>query len=538
MMISSSPSFRILLFITSILSILHVSYTTTTFTAPTPISIDNVNLDTLLYPLSSQYLAINIDTGSLYNNIDFTSIPLTNLLKALSPVILRVGGGAADSTLFTGDNGPSGNGGNQPWSNTVVFNSSYWDSLLSFVSAANAQLVWDLNGVLRNNATNSWDPTINATALFTHIVNKKQESLIKGFQLGNEPNLWKKRGINVNGTLLGQDYITLSQLLQSQFPTLPNVIYGPDGCCGDDSFLQDFLPVVYEGKALHYLSEHYYPITPNGKACTVDDYLTKSYYDNTLSVMQGYQSLLNKYAPTVPLVLGETATTNMGGCPNFSDRFIAGFYYMYILGGAAANGIVQINRQDLAGWSSQTEPSQYMLAGLPGWTNGTLTPHPDYFTSVLWQQIVQKGMLNISWSSSYQDNFGIHASCANSQYYGKGSIVLSYVNTGSNDVQLNFNQNSITQSSRTQFILASQAAFETMRKKNKRDDDQIHNSPPSSLTDDTIFLNGALLTVNNDGVLPQYPLPGQTVPASTPVTLPAYTYGFMVFTDVNAQGCM
>jgi len=514
------------IFYTSLLVLSQSSYPT--LSASTPITIDNINLDTVLYPLSSTYLAINIDTGSLYNNFDFTNPILINLFKTLAPTLLRVGGGAADSTLYTGDDGISGNGGNNPWSNTVVFNSSYWDTIINFVQQSNSQLVWDLNGVLRNNQ-NQWDPTMNATAIFDHIVKNHQESYIKGFQLGNEPTLWKKRGINVDGKQLGNDYITLSKLLQTQYPTLPNIIYGPDGCCGDDSFLQDFLPVVYNGKALHYLSEHYYPITPNGPACNVNDYLNKSYYDNTLHIMDGYQDLLNKYAPSIPLVLGETATTNMGGCPNFSDRYIAGFYFLYILGAAASNGIVQINRQDLAGWSSQTEPSQYMLAGLPGWTNGTLPPHPDYYTAVLWQQIIKQGVLNITWSSTYQNNFGIHAACANSQLYGSGSIVLTYINTGSDNLQINFNQNTLTQSSRTQFILTSQTALSTMK--------NLH-APPSSLTDDTIFLNGNLLTVNNNGTLPQYPIPGQSVSNTSPLQVPAYSYGFIVLNNANAQACM
>lgn len=320
----------------------------------------NVDTSKPLFKAAPTYLSFNIDTGSLYNLMDLSSPVLINLLKQLTPAQIRVGGGAADSTLFTGPNGQSG-GGSSPWNNTVLINTTYWDELVSFARAAGAGLVYDLNGFLRD-ANNQWLPTANATALFSHAAAAGQGDAIAGWQLGNEMTLWKHRGVTVTGAQVAADYALLRSTLNN-YPSLPNVIIGPEGCCGDDSWLEDFLPAVAQTGSLDYLSEHYYPITPNPSACTVPNYLTKKYYDATLSIVAGYQALLAKYAPAVPMILGETATTNMGGCKGLSDRFLAGFYFLYLLGAGAAQGVTQINRQDLAGFSSQTEPSQYMLAG-------------------------------------------------------------------------------------------------------------------------------------------------------------------------------
>jgi hypothetical protein len=44
-------------------------------------------------------------------------------------------------------------------------------------------------------------------------------------------------------------------------------------------------------------------------------------------------------------VLEETATSPLGGCIGFSDRFIAGFYFLHALGMVGEAGWHQINRQ-------------------------------------------------------------------------------------------------------------------------------------------------------------------------------------------------
>lgn len=490
--------------------------------------------------LPNQFLSFNIDTGSLYNELDFSNPILVNLLQQLSPgssgtnTFLRVGGGAADSTLYTGPNGASG-AGSAPWNNTVLVNQTYFDELVNFASSGYASLVWDLNGRLRD-GNNAWDPTVNATALFEHVAASGLGSKIAAWQLGNEPTLWK--GTTVTGTQLAHDYIKLKDTLK-QYPSLSQIVYGPDGCCGDDKFLAEFLPIVHAAGALDYLSEHYYPITPNPKACTLDNYLNKTYYAQTMKIMDGYQSLIDQYAPGMPLVLGETATTNMGGCDGLSASFAAGFYYVYILGEASNNGIAQVNRQDLVGWSSATEPSQYMLAGVPGWTNaasGTLYPHPDWFTSVLYKQITQFYAFNVSINSvsspSYSKNLAIHAYCGmpwNSAQ--KGALAISYINTGNESVTLNLQNPDFQAAPRYEWVLTSQSSSSSSS--------ATFNDPPSSLAGNDMYLNGELMSVDpSTGLLPQRLIPGRDVTDPwQPLVLPPYSYGFVTFYDATVGAC-
>ena len=48
--------------------------------------------------VQERFLGFTLDTGSIYNGIDFTSPKLAALLSQLGPTVLRIGGTAADYT--------------------------------------------------------------------------------------------------------------------------------------------------------------------------------------------------------------------------------------------------------------------------------------------------------------------------------------------------------------------------------------------------------------------------------------------------------
>jgi len=55
------------------------------------------------------------------------------------------------------------------------------------------------------------------------------------------------------------------------------------------------------------------------------------------------------------------------------------------------------------------------------------------------------------------------------------------------------------------------------------------------MTADEIYLNGKQMTVGTDAMLPEYPIPGNQA-TSSPIVLPANSYGFVVFNG-NLAGC-
>ena len=290
-----------------------------------------------LHRVLPTYVSVNIDKGSLYNNIDFTSRPLRALtahLAAAAPTELRVGGGAADSTLFTGAGGARGNCSSLNITNIdVCVSAESWDELAAFAGATGVGLVFDLNGAMgRRSGADAWDPA-NAAALLAHAADAAGRGLAApvGWELGNEPEDWYKRRLNVSGARLAADFAALRGLLSATRGLPPSRLLGPDGCCeGRYALMAEF--AAHAGGLLDGVTVHAYPL-PYAPACSLPFYLDKAAMLGIVAAVEGWRALAAPLlAAGVPLIQGETATSAHGGCPGLSNAFVAGFTYMLELG--------------------------------------------------------------------------------------------------------------------------------------------------------------------------------------------------------------
>ena len=230
------------------------------------------------------------------------------------------------------------------------------------------------------------------------------------------------------------------------------------------------------------------------------------------------------------------------GCANITDRFAGGFVHLHTIALGAAHHFDRIHRQDLVGWSFVTRASNYQLMGPPGWVNSTttgggpLTPHPDYFTSLLWKQNVGDGdtdgtlrVLNAS-SIPARPDFALHVFCA-SRRVSDGGAQIVYLNSGPDDIPIALARQGNT--SYSEFLLtatASEYAAFVERRASRRwlqraADTGTAPPPPASLFSDTAYLNGVALAVDASGTLPPGSLAGKDMPPGWMVA-PPYSYGF------------
>ena len=469
------------------------------------------------------YLSVNIDTGSLYNNLDFTSPPLRELTRALArgaPLQLRIGGGAADDTVYTGAGGARGNcsgGAGLPPGVNICVDDSLWAELSDFAGATGARLVWDLNlAVNRTSATQPWDSR-NAAALIAHAATTRSSPW--AWQLGNEIEDWYKRNppLNLTGARLAADYAALRALLLAHAPAVSTRVYGPDACCEErhtpqGGMLHDFAAQA-ASLSLAAITFHEYPLPRAAdRSCLPQGYQNMSeirgYLAAAIDTYAGYAA--PALAAGVPLVLGETATTALGGCDGLSNRFVAGFTFIHTLGAAAERGVAQVNRQDLVGWSSQTTPSSYALLGAPGWSRGAIAPHPDYWIGILWKQLLGSAVL-----ASALDNADVdaHVWCA---ARGGGAVVVTYANPLAEEL-----------------LLALPPALAAL----PREEYLLQASPDAAnITADATALNGAPLAATPEGRF-AYPLPGRQSPPAAAAQLPPFSLGFLVFAGARAAAC-
>jgi len=179
----------------------------------------------------------------------------------------------------------------------------------------------------------------------------------------------------------------------------------------------------------------------------------------------------------------------------------------------AETGCHIFHRQDVVGYSFPGLGSGYTLAGPPGWvnnTNGALQPHPDWFTMVLFKQLAGRmplGNVTLSGDAAEIADIDPHVWCGSKQ----GTVVFVYSSAHGTDINLT-SVSGINITTRTEYFLTA-----------------------PSLDADEIHLNGKIMTVGTDAMLPEYPIPGNDA-TSTPIVLPPNSYGFIVF-NANLPGC-
>lgn len=490
----------------------------------------------------------------MYNGLDWGDSKLRTLTAALAPAYIRIGGTAVDASFYFPDE-PYNIGVPNPCdacgSGAAAIGDTMLDMISDFIGATGMQLLWDFDGERFRTASGAWDPTGNATALLAYLDTKHSGKVKYAFSVGNEPDLWQTK---YPATTMASDAVTLKNVLQHY--NVGKEVFGPSYARIDPTATADFLRVAAAGGVTGYtvhnckrgveadcvrfpsacapcdaraLIEPPHPPDPyGGHDCDVTKYLNKSKVTSDLS---SKLAMVSATAATTPngtemlLVLEETAGSSGGGCDNVTDRFVAGFTWLLTLNTVAEAGFHRVHRQDIVGWSFAFGKSNYMLVGPPGWTNGStlLTPHPDFYTTILFKQLIGRQVLHTSASGEARvlQNVSATAWCSGPKApYGAGSVVLVWLNLSPSDVTFTLPASLATLPS-TRFTLTGSAS----------------GTDFAALQSDDIFLNGVRMTVNDAGALPVYPIPGASTRAAAPLVAGAYSYGFVAFEGAAFAAC-
>ena len=315
-----------------------------------------------LNTVDETYVAYNIDTGSLYNGMNFSDTKFRTLVGQLAPSMIRIGGTAVDSSFYFPDEvyhigqpnqcRPPCPNGSSDIGNAMI------DAVWEFARATDMKLLWDLNGESFRSGSGPWDPSGNATAMLGYINSVYGGRINYSYSVGNEPDLWKAPHTPSAATL-GGDAVTLVKAL-NEF-NIGKDVYGASWAGISATKAQDFLSVAAAGGVRgytvsacwcgrvrrgtrvcgspHYLhlpslysQVHNYPY--GGKDCVVNNYLDKTPVTTHLGGELAAVAAVAKGIPDAEkmlLVLEETAGSSGGGCEGVTDRYVAGFCWMNTL---------------------------------------------------------------------------------------------------------------------------------------------------------------------------------------------------------------
>ena len=503
-----------------------------------------INTTVPFHKMSGSFLNFNIDTGSIFNGLDFADPALINLVYALTAntgTTVRVGGTAADYSYFIPD-APSPQGPPAATGSVTYLSSALLESLWVFGATTHANILFDFNGLsFRTPAVSGpWSPSGNATAILEYYNTAHGGAMSNwAWSLGNEPEFWTGP-VKANYTQLAYDGALLSSTLRGY--KVGSSVAGPSFGTLALPPITEYLTAVKKAGGVDALTVHNYPLA---RDCTIPAYLNKTVITGLWKQLTAISELKASLGVRIDLVLEEVAGSYGGGCENITDRFASGFSWIAILGAVGTSGFDRLHRQDIVGWSFTGGQSHYQLAGPPGWTNGTasLRPHPDWYTSVLFKQLVGSASLSstVTGDAGLQAGVTLTSWCSGAPWWDNEALVVSFANPTGVDVTLDV-VTSLPAAPRNEFFLTSSTSSYTEWQRRVAQG-QLHTvhrpaDPPSTLDVDAAFLNGVELTVDAMGLLPVSPIPGRAVTDPTaPLVIPPYSYGFIQYPGAGLKAC-
>ena len=207
--------------------------------------------------VDASYVNYNIDTGSLFNGMDFADSKFRTLVSQLAPAYIRIGGTAVDSSFYFPDTpyligqqnicAACGSGAS-------AIGDAMMTQIVDFMQATNMNLLWDFNGEKTRFAPlGAWNPAINATPTLEWLEAHYSGKINFAYSIGNEPDLWANK---VSAAQMGKDAVTLKGLLKNY--NVGREVFGPSWAGINAQDASDFLAEGVKG-GLDGYTVHNYP---------------------------------------------------------------------------------------------------------------------------------------------------------------------------------------------------------------------------------------------------------------------------------------
>ena len=422
---------------------------------------------------------------------------LLDLVGALAPAHLRIGGSEGDDAWYETSVTPTCPPSNASWA--FCLTAQRWAALNDFAAATGVTLLFGLNAMSgRANSSAPQDLTmirgfIAATAAAGYT------RTLAAFEYGNELE-------KLGPAVYGRDYLRVRAVIDADyaFSSLRPLLVGPDINI-NNAWAKQFWAVA--APALNATTYHMYI------GYGLDPTLPQSAWNYTFlvqSLTQGRSVVAAAAAASlrIPLWIGETALAWHSGRNGTTNTFSSGPWMVTQLGHLAQLGHTVQCRQTLRG-------GYYELID-----KFTGVPNPDYWTTRLWKATMGRGVLNTSVGMAGGLPLDVFAFAHCTAGAVNGSVTLAYVNLSPGHAYT-VNATAMGGASGAAIPLTPRGEYLLTA---------------SSLTSSVVKLNGAPLTYNGPG----------TGPALTPVwvddplqalVIPPRSYGFVVLPDAGAAAC-
>ncbi|XAR50001.1 Beta-glucuronidase [Bertholletia excelsa] len=470
-------------------------------------------------------------------NLDLSHPFLNKAVQAFKGLRVRVGGSLQDQVLYDVGNMTlpchpfrKTQGGLFGFSKGCL-KMERWDEVNRFFNRAGVLVTFGLNALngrhhIRKGVWGGdWDPT-NAQDFMKYTISKGYH--IDSWEYGNELS-GSGVGACVGAEQYGKDMIKLKSIIHNIYGNKPKpALLGPGGFY-DEQWYNKLLQVS-GSLVINALTHHIYNLGAGVDHNLMNRILDPHFLNKISQTFSNLKQTIKTHGPWASAWVGESGGAyNSGGC-NVSNTFVNSFWYLDQLAMAAKYDTRVYCRQTLVGGNY----------GLLDTT--TFIPNPDYYSALLWHQLMGKEVLAVNASTS--PFLRSYAHCSR----GRQGITLLLINLSNqteynisirNSINIDLHANEKASNGRKSFahgLKRTVSCFGSKASDGTSFREEYHLTPKDGyLRSKVMLLNGVPLQLTDTGDLPR--LNPVHVAVSSPIFVSPLSIKFVVFPDFDAQGC-
>ncbi|CAN6470100.1 unnamed protein product [Victoria cruziana] len=467
-------------------------------------------------------------------NLDLNHPLLANAVKAFGNLRIRIGGTLQDRVLYDvgglehpclpfqkKDDGLFG-------FSKGCLKMERWDELNQLFIKTGVTVTFGLNALngRRQAPKGEWGSPWNSTNAYNFI----KYTVTKGYKVdswefGNELS-GSGVGARVNAKQYAEDLINLKSLLAQLYkdPSPKPLLVAPGGFFDQPWYTQllhDSGPEIVDA-----LTHHIYNLGAGVDPNLVSRILDPAHSNSIAKTFIDLQLAIQNSGPWSSAWVGEAGGAYNSGGKLISDTFVNSFWYLDQLGMAAMYNTKVYCRQSLIG-------GYYSLLD-----TSTFIPNPDYYSALLWHQLMGKGVLATEVVGSQY--LRAYAHCSREKD-GITVLLINLSNTTTfsvgveNDVNLNLHlggksdqEGSVIHSLKKKF-----AWFGKLASNGNEQRYEYHLTPKDGyLRSQTMLLNGRPLELTGTGEIPS--LEPILVNSSSKITIAPFSIAFITLPNFEA----